>query len=86
MATADWATHIHSGFWRINLDLGDPFANSVGYKLVLHTEVSGRHNLEGEEFTHHDFWVTRARPLDLRPRDLPSYERGQMLEENRPVL
>ena len=61
-------------------------ANYIGYELVLHTEGSGRHNLEGEEFTHHDFWVTRARPLDLRPRDLPTYERGQMLEENRPVL
>ena len=133
---ADWATHIHCGFWRVNIDLGDPFANAlavvrfnpsdahttvepvvtekrikwnpeeytrlrltstrfqnghapanyIGYDLVLHTEGSGRHKLEGEEFTHHDFWVTRARPLDLRPRDLPAYERGQMLEENRPVL
>ncbi len=132
----DWATHIHSGFWRVNLDLGDPFAlavamvrfnprdahttvepvvtekrikwnpeeytrlrvtstrfqnghapaNYIGYDVVLHTEGSGRHNLEGEEFTHHDFWITRARPLDLRPRDLPTYERGQMLEENRPVF
>ena len=106
---SDWATHIHSGFWRINVDLGDPFANAVavirysrrdslttvepivtekrlkwnpeeytrlrvtstrfqnghtpanyiGYDVVLHTEGSGRHNLEGEDFTHNDFWITR---------------------------
>jgi len=55
-------------------------ASNISYELVPIRTGSPRYHGVGEEFTHQDFWVTRRRNNDLRPRELPSYQKDEALK------
>jgi len=56
----------------------------IGYELAPLRAGSPRYYGKGEEFTLHDFWVTRARGAEMRARELPQYENGENIQ-NMPV-
>jgi Cu2+-containing amine oxidase len=51
----------------------------IGYELMPLRAVSARYGGVGEEFTQHDFWVTRQKPAELKPVDLNGYEDAEPL-------
>jgi hypothetical protein len=54
----------------------------IGYELIPVRMGSGRSRGCDEEFTLHDLWVTRARPNELRPYDLGTFENDEALGHN----
>jgi hypothetical protein len=128
---ADGTVHLHTGWWRINPELGngtntiistvsldstvskllvkdhlketrirceadrftrfrvtsttalnthDP-AHAISYELIPVQLGSARFRGVGEQFTQHDFWITRrkATPEALRPRNLDTLENGELI-------
>jgi hypothetical protein len=53
--------------------------HAIGYELVPLMSGTGRYSGIGEEFTHHDLWVTRSRNSEQRPRDLHTIENGESI-------
>jgi Cu2+-containing amine oxidase len=129
---SDTTTHLHMGWWRLHVALGDATrtrvstvalktgtmpektavapvltetalkwvpeeftrlrvestveknkhtpAHFIGYDLVPTRMGSGRYTGVGEQFTQNDFWVTRAKGGEVRPRDLPAYTDGEKFD------
>jgi len=57
-------------------------SHEISYELMPLRMGCGRYNGVGEEFTLHDFWLTKPRPNELRPKDLDQYENGEAFDDS----
>jgi Cu2+-containing amine oxidase len=58
----------------------DP-AHPISYEIVPHSTGVGRYTGTGEGFTQYEFWITRAKTGEFRPRDLESYTNNESLAD-----
>jgi len=56
-------------------------SSPISYEVVPTRTGSPRYHGVGEEFTQYDFWVTRRRNNDIRPRELPMYQKDEPLKD-----